>query len=261
MDKNAQIEMVKESATVSQADPKALAIFGLAGFANNSRFSQLERVWTSAYPNQNANWFQDCCEQIVQAGSEKLPRMQTVPVREVGGDAEFLPVVTRVRRASYLGLVVFDLYFLNALGRSERLVASEMLGFDRFYWKRFNDEKLKKMRSLDISDELKSQSKNRLPLLDDGSRIRYIIHRASIDEFIVANLASAAELTMQDLLQDEAARSMFERTFTVIPLNATMEDAKAAITGDIRDVFITETGAREEPVQGWLTNVDLGKGS
>src|SRR5437763_16815715 len=95
-----------------------------------------------------------------------------------------------------------------------------------------------------LSEELKSQGKGRLPLLDENRRIKYIIHRASIDEFIVANLANAAILTMADLLNDAGMRSMFERTFAVVSRKATLDEARAAMKGDIRDVFVTSTGSR-----------------
>ena len=64
---------------------------------------------------------------------------------------------------------------------------------------------------------------------------------------------------MADLLNDPGMRTMFERTFAVVSRKATLDEARDAMKDDVRDVFVTSTGSRDDPVEGWLTIVDVGK--
>src|SRR5437763_6475478 len=121
------IALVKNSAKISVAAPKALAIFGLAGLAADTPLSNLAKIWSSAYPGSDAAWFENCCEQIVIAGAEKLPSIRPIAVKQVNGDAEYVPIVTKVRRISYQAVVRFDLYFLDLPARDGKSVASKML--------------------------------------------------------------------------------------------------------------------------------------
>lgn len=95
IDVPSQIALVKECAKVSLADDKALHLFGLVGLATDALFSKLASVWVSAYPEARPIWFEYCCEQIAEAGADKLPSIRPIGVKEVGGDAEFIPVVTK----------------------------------------------------------------------------------------------------------------------------------------------------------------------
>src|SRR6478609_9366376 len=134
-----------------------------------------------------------------------------------------------------------------------------MLTVDRFYWKPLDSIDPGTILLLDLVKELKDQGKNRLPLLDNKQRAKYIIHRSKIEEFIVSNLTTAPTLTMKNLLANDEMRSMFETTFVVVSEKATLEEAKAAMrkVRDCRDIFATAAGKRDEPVLGWLTNVDV----
>jgi len=76
-----------------------------------------------------------------------------------------------------------------------------------------------------------------------------------------AGRTSAADLTLKDLLDsDTKLAAMFESSFAFVSESATLADAKAEMervqqaTGSCNDVFVTRTGARAEPVVGWVTD-------
>ena len=98
---------------------------------------------------------------------------------------------------------------------------------------------------------MRGQEKNRLPVLESNV-VRYVIHRAVIDEFIVANHERAKELTIHDLLADDSRRAILEQSFAFVSIDDTLEQARTKITGNVRDVFVTQTGSPQEAVRGWL---------
>jgi len=255
-----QIKQIRESATISQWE-RALEIFGRVSLDPTTKFTDLEQIWKSAYPGMEAAWFESCCEQIAAAAAEKVSSIRPISVRKVNSDTEFVPVVTHVHRISSQLTVQFDIYFFAPWERVQH-VSSKMLTVDRFYW-RMLDAAFDVVLLLELIKELNEQGKNRLPVLDGKKQARYIIHRSKIEEFIVSNLPKAATLTMKDLLADNEKRAMFETTFVVVSEKATLEEAKAAMrkVKDCRDIFATATGKPDEPVLGWLTNVDVEDGT
>jgi hypothetical protein len=90
-----------------------------------------------------------------------------------------------------------------------------------------------------------------------------------IDKFIVQHLLSATggksagDLTLADLLSDLDMKKIFEETFVVVKRQATLAEAKGAMIArpGCSDVFVTAGGGRNEPVVGWLTNVDISRSS
>ena len=66
---------------------------------------------------------------------------------------------------------------------------------------------------------------------------------------------SIAEFLESELYLERAAGST-----EFVSRSATLEDAKAKMQGNVRgaqDVFITNTGDKNSPVVGWITNVDI----
>ncbi|HTS38459.1 MAG TPA: hypothetical protein VMH04_22485 [Candidatus Solibacter sp.] len=123
-----------------------------------------------------------------------------------------------------------------------------------------------KLKLNDLLSELESQKKgNRVPILGDKGEAQYILHRSIIDKFIVGltrqgkSATEVAALTVQDLLnQDQGLRRMAQ-AFGVVRQDASLADAAEVMNkiDDCQDVFITQTGARDEAVLGWITNVIL----
>jgi TIR domain len=252
-----QLSLIRQETKVTVANTNALAIFGLAGLAADTPFSNLALHWKNAFDGREADWFEACCDQVLVAAAERLPSTRPSAVRAVHAAKDYMPLITKVRRSSYQGTVRFDLYFIDRLTFEAEAVTGRMLTLDQFYWRPVSDQMLSDTRLIELSQELKSQGKNRLPLLDQERRIKYVIHRGSIDEFIIANLSRANQLSLRDLLNDPTMHAIVTQTWVVVGRHATIDEVRSLTRGDVRDIFITATGSKEEPLEGWLTNVDL----
>jgi hypothetical protein len=94
-----------------------------------------------------------------------------------------------------------------------------------------------------------------------------MVHRSMIEQFVVNNLfaqgeaTNVSELTLAELLADPELKKTFENTFVVVKRQATLAEAHSAMVTkpNCSDVFITANGTLKEPVQGWLSNVDLAR--
>lgn len=98
----------------------------------------------------------------------------------------------------------------------------------------------------------------RIPVIDDDGVLRYLIHRSLLKEFMAAR---TGDPTLADLAQDADKRALIVDAIAFVPLSATVGDAKAAMdaTSKCQDVIVTHNGKRDEPVIGWLTNIELGR--
>ncbi len=103
---------------------------------------------------------------------------------------------------------------------------------------------------------------SRVPVLDDKGCPAYVIHRSTIDKYLVqkasgANPPQLNTLTLKNMLDDDAqVKSALEKSFVTVNETATLADAKAAMDqiSVCQDVFVTKAGTRNEPVLGWITN-------
>ena len=110
---------------------------------------------------------------------------------------------------------------------------------------------------------------NRIPIFNGEGHPVYIVHRSLIEQFIVKPVLSTTggrspiDLTLADLLADQEMKEIFENTFVIVKRQATLAEAKSAMLAKPRcsDVFVTAGGGRNEPVQGWLANVDIARSS
>jgi hypothetical protein len=100
---------------------------------------------------------------------------------------------------------------------------------------------------------------NRVPILDSSGVPLYVIHRSTIDKFLAAKALESPtqqiwSLTVQDMLEDPALKSILELSFTTLSETATLADAKSAIDAFeyFQGVFVTKGGTRDEPVIGIL---------
>jgi hypothetical protein len=106
-----------------------------------------------------------------------------------------------------------------------------------------------------------SKKGDRLPVLNEADWPLYVIHRSTIDKFLVDKASSSQptplnNLTLGDMLGEPDLKSALERSFAVVRLGATLADAKVAMDalGYPQDVFVTKDGTQKEPVLGWITN-------
>lgn len=257
-------QIVREHAVVADSDARAAQLFGQAGFPPQMKFELLLRIWKDRYPDADATWFDSCCEQIMTGAGRGFPVIRWTPLREVGGDREFTPVLSRVRRAPLGQSVYFDLYFYNLSDPRAIPVTSKMIPVEKLFYKNLGQVDPAAFTLRQLVGEMEARGLNRVPLFSAERHPMYIIHGSMIDKFIRRQMWEAGarppnEFTLGDLLGDAELRRMFEETFVVVKKSATLAEAKSAMAArpGCSDVFVTENGQRNEPVIGWLTNVDM----
>ncbi len=261
-------QVVQECGVVVKSDARAAQIFGLASFPDRYKFKELLRLWKDQYPSADATWFDSCCEQIMVGARREFPIIRWSPLREVGGDEEFTPVLSRVKRLPFGGSVQFDLYFYNLSDPRAISVTDKMIPMGRFFYKNLGEGAPDVITLKELVGELNEQKHNRIPVLDGDGHPKYIIHRSMIDRFVTQKVlatgsVSLEEFTLADLLSVPEMRLIFEETFVVVSMQASVAEAKSAMVAraGCSDVFVTRGGSRDEPVIGWLTNVDIARNS
>lgn len=85
-----------------------------------------------------------------------------------------------------------------------------------------------------------------------------------VDHYLAGKVTDAdgnvdvATVTVADMLAAEPElKSLFENGFGVVPASARLADVNTIMSRDrnIQDVIVTASGAREDRVLGWITNV------
>ncbi len=111
-----------------------------------------------------------------------------------------------------------------------------------------------------IDAKLVKENRNRLPVLDPQGRPKYILHRSTLDRFLVEAVAAGkalAELTLKDVIDDTTFKDILVNGFRTVPATSSLAEAKALMdrVEVCLDVFVTEDGTPNTKVIGWLTNV------
>lgn len=259
-------QLVRDYAVIADSDAGAAQLFGQGSFTPKVKFEALLKTWKSKYPAMEASWFDSACDQIMAGSVRGLPIISMTPMRGVGSEAEYTPVLSRVSRLPD-DVVHFDLYFLNLSDPRAVPVATQMIPAGKFFFKDIDQLNPQTLRLRDLVNEIDMRGLNRIPLLNGGGHPMYMVHRSMIDKFIVQTVLAGDggknpnDLTLADLLADAQMRAIFEETFVVVKRSATLAEAKSAMVArpGCNDVFVTAGGGSNEPVQGWLTNVDIAK--
>jgi hypothetical protein len=262
-------QIVKDFGVVIESDPRAAQLFGLAAFADRMKLESLVRTWKDKNRNAEASWFDSCCEQIMMGAARGFPVIRWTPIRDASSDADYTPVLSRIKARPYGGVVLFDVYFYNLSDPRAIPVTSKMIPIGSFFHKRLGKTDPQTLKLTDLIAELDTRQLNRVPILSSEGHPLYIVHRSMIDKFIVKNVlapgatANVANLTLADLLADAEMKAIFENTFVVVKRQGTLAEAQSAMLTrpGCSDVFITVGGGLNEPVQGWLTNVDIARSS
>jgi hypothetical protein len=259
-------EIVKDHAVVVKSDARAAQLFGLSYITDEQEFKKLLDVWQEAYPTSDATWFDSCCAQIMVSARRGFPIIQWTPLREVGGDLDFTPVLSRVKRLPFDGSVQFDIFFYNLSDPQAVPAISRMTPANRFFYKNSGRDAPEMIKLKELVGELDGRGLDRVPILDGGLHPLYIVHSSIIDRFVVKKMwgkaaESADDLTLADLLAQPDMEKEFEN-FVVVKKQATLAEARDSMrtTPGCMDVFVTEHGTWNEPVLGWLTNVDITQG-
>jgi hypothetical protein len=113
--------------------------------------------------------------------------------------------------------------------------------------------------SVVLNDLENAKKGDRIPILGAKDDAQYVVHRSLIDRFLTGEARNGkpiAELTMDDLLKDPDLKKK-ATAYGIIKLDSTLSDAADAMNKieDCQDVFVAQTGAKDESVLGWITNV------
>ncbi len=120
---------------------------------------------------------------------------------------------------------------------------------------------------LQLKTELMDKFTNtitRMPVLDENSCLRFIIHQSMVYKFIAERSMQGSNvltLTLKDFLDDANFKETVVNSAAFVIAKGTLADAKSRMdaVSDCQDVFVTEDGTRKTPIKGWLTNVDITK--
>ncbi len=101
--------------------------------------------------------------------------------------------------------------------------------------------------------------RNRLPVLDEAGRVRFMLHRSTIDQFLdemADRGADREKLSLQDMLDSAYYSRVIAGSFKAIKGSLSLLGAKTCFetVPGCQDVFVTETGELTSPVVGWITN-------
>jgi hypothetical protein len=104
----------------------------------------------------------------------------------------------------------------------------------------------------------------RMPIVDDQGVARFILHQSSLFKYVadraLEGRSNIQQLTLQDLIDDAEIKD-WVTNIVYVPERASVGDAKKKMEEQPRcqDLIVTMTGRKDEPMRGWMTNVDIGR--
>ncbi|SHF57456.1 hypothetical protein SAMN05444008_109189 [Cnuella takakiae] len=123
----------------------------------------------------------------------------------------------------------------------------------------------------DMLQFLQHINRNRLVLLTSKDQARMVIHKSIITEFAAMNAANFETCTLKDMQEQgsERIRKILANSIAFVSLSATLQEAKKRMDERnaggkeeiCQDVFVTASGGSDEPVLGWITEVEIAKNS
>ena len=127
-----------------------------------------------------------------------------------------------------------------------------MITVDQMYFIDAAEQSLDEILLMSLLKDMNAHNASRLPILD-GGRPKSIVHKATINEFVVQAIETEAvsQLTLQDLLTQHA--DSLEGSYAEVSTDATIEEAMDAMAAKpgCQDVYVTRDGV----VEGWFPNV------
>ncbi|CAA7613203.1 hypothetical protein [Magnetospirillum sp. UT-4] len=122
-----------------------------------------------------------------------------------------------------------------------------------------NDDAISKKTAGELLKIFKDSGITRMIFWTENQVCRYILHRATLNDFIVRSEGDLSK-TFAQLLEDGESQAQITQV-AFVPATASLRDAKAALkrTAGAQDIIVTASGNSSEPVLGWLTNIDLMK--
>jgi hypothetical protein len=134
-------------------------------------------------------------------------------------------------------------------------------------------EALEKFKIQDLVDEMNAKNVERYPILIKNSlKFVFLFYRSTLERFQIGFINGTIKLVdpkKSHKINDLTVKDMFDSDFQLIkdvreitkkkkflPVDATLEDVRALMMDNVicQDVFITQTGNKDEKVEGWITN-------
>lgn len=112
----------------------------------------------------------------------------------------------------------------------------------------------------DILDAvIDAENRNRLPVLSDEGRMKYMLHRSLLDRFLIKFVTQGKkieEISLANFLTDTEFKKIARESFGTLSQESTLAEAKALMDKApyCSDVFATENGREDGKVVGWVTN-------
>ena len=108
----------------------------------------------------------------------------------------------------------------------------------------------------------------RIPVLDHNDVLQCVIHQSLLYKFLADRSIEAVakqeafdakKFSLQDFLELPSMKALVQDSMAFVPAGAMLSEAKELMerTPNCQDVFVTEHGLPNEPVQGWLTDAEL----
>lgn len=100
----------------------------------------------------------------------------------------------------------------------------------------------------------------RIPVLNPSGALRYMIHKSVLAEF-KAQWSGDAPPTLADLVDDKRIHALIYDATVFVAETVSGGEAKDKMDSEssCQDVIVTRNGKRDEPILGWLTNIELRK--
>lgn len=245
---------------VERADEGALSLFARnASVTGVTKFGSLVGSWERRRKMPPQEWITSIAGQIKTA-----VKNEAAPVRpcfvEAAGQRVFIPAVGGLIKSEKRSLYEIGIDFIETEDFTLSCVKEVMI--KKFFSRQENWARPKTLAEI-IKLMEESGNRGRLPLLRPDESAAFVIHRSMVDRFISSRAleqpgSSVASITVNDLLDDEQMRRLFE-SFVTVAGSATIAEAqqKSRATKGCQDVFVTETGSNTEPAVGYLTNNEL----
>lgn len=251
-------DILSSAALVADHSASAAEFFGRTRIASMT-LAQLKQSWAANSPGEDDGWHDSCCDQMARVIRGETPLVPQAPVKEPGTNTDFIPNLIRHREQSYSNQREFEFFFIDVSNPQAIPVEDRMLIHGEFFCKDVDAFDAASVKLVSLLDELDERGLNRLPFLNGNRHVEYVIHRSMFDKFLVRRRAGMDNVTLADLLADREIGPLVRNSIGVVRASSTVADARAAMTPDTNclDVFVTENGTRNEPVLGWVTNVDL----
>lgn len=100
----------------------------------------------------------------------------------------------------------------------------------------------------------------RIPFITKDNKLLYIIHTSIFEKYFSSksmegkSKADIEILTLKDMKDDVKFKKYFEDGASFIKLSSNLKDAQDELDDHeiCRDIFVTQTGKKDEPILGWI---------